>query len=93
MSKYKVLFHKKVMADLAQIELYYSQISTTITDQFFQSFFVTLDIVEQRPDLFQERYRTIRIANLHTFPYGIHYKITDDEIIILRILHFKQYHR
>lgn len=90
MKTYVLLFREKATLDLEEIESYYDQISTKITNQFFEELRETLNIVEQEPYLFQERYKQVKIATLHRFPYGIHYTISNDRIVILRILHFKK---
>lgn len=73
------------------IQEYYNNISSLITDNFFEEFFYTTDFIEQDPDLFQVRYRGVRIAPLYRFPYGIHYRENGDRIIIYRVLHTKRY--
>lgn len=88
MKKYSLQFHIKATSDLQEIELYYDEISVKITKNFFEALSETLNFIEQDPNLFQERYKQIRIATLNKFPYGIHYKITNNNINILRIIHF-----
>jgi plasmid stabilization system protein ParE len=91
MSAFTIIFRTKAASDLEEIRLYYNNISTSITSNFFKEFFETLDFIKQSPTLFQERYREIRIAPFYKFPYGIHYKVKDSTIIIYRILHTKKY--
>jgi plasmid stabilization system protein ParE len=91
MSKYQLLFRQKAEFDLEEIQAYYHQFSLTVTRNFFTELFETLTYIEQNPTLFQERYRAIRIAPLYCFPYGIHYRVTDNKIIIYRVLHTRRY--
>ena len=70
---FELRFRIEAEIDLADIRDYYNKISSTITDNFFNEFFDTLEYIKQEPQLFQERYRSIRIAPLYKFPYGIHY--------------------
>ncbi len=88
---YQLIFRQEAEKDLIDIETYYDNISITLTKRFFTEFFETLDFIEQEPQLFQVRYRQIRIAPLYQFPYGIHYKITKNKITIFRVLHTKRY--
>jgi hypothetical protein len=50
-----------------------------------------MDFIESEPQLFQVRYRGIRIAPLYLFPYGIHYKETQNKVVVYRVLHTKRY--
>lgn len=88
---YKLIFRTEAEKDLEEIQDYYNKISSSITSNFFKEFFETMDFIEGEPDLFQVRYRGIRIAPMYRFPYGIHYKEANSEIIIYRVLHTKRY--
>lgn len=88
---YELIFRTEAENDLEDIQDYYNKISPSITDNFFAEFFETMDFIEDEPELFQVRYREIRIAPLQRFPYGIHYKETGNKIIIYRVLHTKRY--
>jgi len=87
----QLVFRKSADWDLEDIQDYYNKRSPSITDEFFVEFFETMDFIQDNPQLFQVRYREIRIAPLHKFPYGVHYKETGDKIIIYRVLHTKRY--
>ena len=88
---YEIRFRLEAYVDLEEIESYYSEISLSIVSMFFKEFSKTLNFIERQPNIFQERYRKIRIAHLYKFPYGIHYKITDNVVTVYRILHTKRY--
>ncbi|GAL70397.1 hypothetical protein JCM19302_3519 [Jejuia pallidilutea] len=42
------------------------------------------------PELFQVRYKKVRIVSLEYFNYSIHYTVFRNEIIVLRILNQNQ---
>lgn len=65
---FEVIFRVEAKRDLADIETYYDKISEKITAKFFHEFFYTLQFIERTPELFQERYRGIRIAPYTVFP-------------------------
>jgi len=88
---YNLIFRTNAEKDLDDIQDYYNKINPAITDNFFSEFFETMDFIESEPKLYQVRYRGIRIAPMHRFPYGIHYKETDLEIVVYRVLHTKRY--
>lgn len=86
-----LFFRREAEIDLTDIEDYYTEVSIKIRNGFFDEFFRTINFIEQNPKLYQVRYREIRIAPLYRFPYGIHYRITDEKVIIFRVLHTKRY--
>ncbi|GAA3977893.1 type II toxin-antitoxin system RelE/ParE family toxin [Mucilaginibacter dorajii] len=88
---YEVIFRLKAEKDLEDIQDYYNKILSTLTDKFFLEFFGTMKFVEREPQIFQVRYRGIRIAPLYQFPYGIHYKEAKNKIVVYRVLHTKRY--
>lgn len=88
---YELVFRIEARTDLEDIQDYYNKILPSITDNFFKEFFEAMDFIETEPQLFQTRYRGIRIAPLHRFPYGIHYKEAGNKIIVYRVLHTKRY--
>ncbi|MFI5159084.1 MAG: type II toxin-antitoxin system RelE/ParE family toxin [Sphingobacteriales bacterium] len=88
---YELSFRAEAEKDLEDIQDYYNKILPAITDNFFVEFFEIMDFKGGGPELFQVRYRGIRIAPLMRFPYGIHYKETRNKIIIYRVLHTKRY--
>ncbi|RVT99987.1 type II toxin-antitoxin system RelE/ParE family toxin [Mucilaginibacter limnophilus] len=90
---YQLIFTVEAERDLEDIQDYYNKISRAITDDFFEEFFYTTDFIEQEPQLFQVRYRGIRIAPLYRFPYGIHYRENGNRIVVYRVLHTKRYFR
>jgi plasmid stabilization system protein ParE len=88
---YNLIFRTNAEKDLDDIQDYYNKINPTITDNFFSDFFETMDFIEGEAKLYQVRYRGIRIAPMHRFPFGIHYKETALEIVVYRVLHTKRY--
>jgi plasmid stabilization system protein ParE len=88
---YNLRFRVEAERDLEDIQDYYNKINPIIIDNFFVEFFETMDFIEDEPKLYQVRYRGIRIAPLHRFPFGIHYRETENDITIYRVLHTKRY--
>lgn len=88
---YEIIFRLNAEKDLEDIQDYYNKILPAITDNFFKEFFATIKFIESSPQLFQVRYREIRIAPLYRFPYGIHYKEIGNKIVVYRVLHTKRY--
>jgi plasmid stabilization system protein ParE len=90
---HEFIFRREATWDLSDIEDYYNKIRPSLADQFFEEFFRTMDFIEDEPELYQVRYRGIRIAPMQRFPYGIHYRETENQLIIYRVLHTKRFFR
>ena len=87
----ETIFRAEAERDLIDVQDYYNKILPSLTEKFFVEFFETMKFIEDAPQLFQVRYRGIRIAPLYRFPYGIHYKESKSKIVIYRVLHTKRY--
>lgn len=46
--------------------------------------------ISKNPEIFQKRYREIKIVFMKRFPYGIHYTLEDEIIYVHAILHMKR---
>lgn len=57
---------------------------------FLDDLIKQLKRISSMPELFQVRYRKIRIVSFEYFNYSIHYTIYRNKIIVLRVLNKKQ---
>lgn len=88
---YQLVFTPKSDQDLTKIKIWYDGISINLTKELFFEISKELKIIKKEPLLYQTRYKSIRIAFIDRFEYGIHFVVDNNVIIILRILHNKQY--
>jgi plasmid stabilization system protein ParE len=88
---YQLVFTAKADQDLTKIKIWYNGISIKLTQELFSELGKELNTIKKEPLLYQTRYKTIRIAFIVRFEYGIHFVVKNDTIVILRILHNKQY--
>jgi len=72
---------------------YYRNISEEIAVKFHKEFWFKIDYIKEYPLHHSIRYRNIRIANLSVFPIGIHFIIDGNVILVLKILHHKQFYK
>lgn len=87
----KLSFQDGSLVDYWEGYNFYHKISPQLSQKFYQDFWDSIGKVKVNPMQFQERYRKIRIAFLNRFPFGIHYLIKDDRIIVLKILHTRRF--
>lgn len=59
-------------------------------DDFIEDLLDQIRIIRAMPKAFQIRYKKVRIVNLESFQYSIHYTIFRNKVIILRILNQSQ---
>lgn len=88
---YQLVFTSSADGDLNKIKIWYDNISPILTDDLFSELSEEFKIIKKSPQIYQTRYREIRIAFLKRFEYGVHFIVEGKRIIILRILHNKQY--
>lgn len=88
---YKLVFTSSTDHDLNKIKVWYDQINPELTNNLLVNFGKKLDRIKENPFLYELRYRDIRVGFIDRFEYGIHFIIKEDQIIIFRMLHTKQY--
>ena len=80
----------------AKLELYKAQCYFKLANretEFLDDLINQLLLMISMPRAFQERYNAIRIIKFEHFNYSIHYKLRDDNsIIVYRILNQNQYY-
>jgi toxin ParE1/3/4 len=76
--------------DLDTIHDWYSLHNETAFKKFDHAFEVELKSILSNPHQFQIIHKTIRRAILKKFPYSIFYRIIDDKVIILSVIHHKR---
>ncbi|MDT0687963.1 type II toxin-antitoxin system RelE/ParE family toxin [Autumnicola psychrophila] len=85
---YKVLISKEAEIELATAECYFRV--RNLHRDFLNDFKRQLEFLENTPASFQKKYREVRIVNFNQFNYSIHYVISEDKVLLLRILNQRQ---
>lgn len=81
-----------LVAEEAQLDIvyaynWYENIRTGLGEDFELCVFATLNQVQRSPLLFQIRYENIRVAFTERFPYGIHFSLENETIIVIGVYH------
>jgi hypothetical protein len=86
------MIYKIVIIDEAKFEYkesfnWYKNIHPNLAKKFLSSFKTSLKLIKNNPLLFQIRYDDVRVIMLDVFPYLIHFRIINNQIIIQSIVH------
>jgi plasmid stabilization system protein ParE len=84
---YQLFFEQDAKTDIASVADWYRDLVDGLESEFLSSLKTSLDKLEANPYQYQVRFRDIRTVLLHKFPYQIFYKIFEDKIIILGVVH------
>lgn len=87
---YKISTSPKVKNSVDLALFWYKEISTKVAKKFEKELRKTYSYIEKNPYQFQVRYDNIRIAFLKKFPFGIHYVVTNNTIVVLSVFHTSQ---
>lgn len=67
--------------------LWYNEVDHILADRFESELSQAMNSIIDNPNKYQIRYKSIRIKFLESFPYGIHYVVEHETILVLGIIH------
>lgn len=82
---YKLQFVKEALFDIEDIVLWYEEQRIGLSYDFELCLEAGIDTILRNPDAFQKKYKNIKIRFISRFPYGIHYRLEESEIIVLGV--------
>ncbi|MGB0918446.1 MAG: type II toxin-antitoxin system RelE/ParE family toxin [Flavobacteriales bacterium] len=85
--KYKLHFTQAAKYDSKKAHKWYEEIRKGLGDRFRKELTSATNHLRQDPSSIQTRYRDVRIIFLKVFPYGVHYRIVENQVHILAVLH------
>lgn len=80
-------FTKEALHDLEEILLWYEEQRLGLSYDFELCLEAGLFEINRNPQSFQKRYKKVKIKFIKRFPYGIHYLINLESIIIVGVFH------
>lgn len=81
---FHVTFSIEADRGLKKAECFYDAMDKKI--EFLADFEEHIEFLERNPNLFQIRYRNVRIAHSKIFPFSLHYNVIDDVVTVLNII-------
>lgn len=86
MSKEFILSDEAVL-DIEEAFLWYAKIDSNIADKFEANLHTIFKNIRLYPEGFQKRYKNVRVKFLKKFPYGVHYIMQNNSIIVVGVFH------
>jgi plasmid stabilization system protein ParE len=83
----QIQFTKEALFDIEEITLWYEDQREGLSFDFELCLEVGINEIQRTPSAFQKRYKQVKIRFINRFPYGIHYIIKNEIIIIVAVFH------
>jgi toxin ParE1/3/4 len=90
---WRVIVRPKAEADLRETAHWYESRRPSLGGQFLDEISEALHLLEYTPERQPLYYRGFRRMQTHRFHYKIFYRIEDNDVIVVRVLHPKRDHR
>lgn len=84
---YKIIIVDEAKIDFKESINWYKDINPKLAHRFILSFKESLVVIKNDPFHFQIRYDDVRIIMLTSFPFLIHFTVTENVIIIKAVFH------
>ena len=84
---YSITIAEAAEEDVRQAYLWYEKQQENLGARFEKHFSEAVKSIRNNPLQSQIKYKTIRVFYLEKFPYGIHFRITDQNIVIVAVFH------
>jgi len=83
---YKLIIKTGAELDLNEALKWYEEQKIGLASELYTEIDLAIKRIEEAPELFQIRYRNVRIVFTERFPYGVHYTIEDDKVFVHAIM-------
>lgn len=89
-SNYFLSISEAAELDIREAFLWYEDQKDNLGLTFEKHISKTIQTIQKNPLKIQIRYNQTRVAFLKKFPYGLHFNVFDNEIIIVAVFHTSQ---
>jgi toxin ParE1/3/4 len=84
---YELIISQTAETDLREAFLWYESQQVNLGFIFEKYFSKAIEKIQKKPLQTQIRYKEIRVAFLKKFPFGIHFTIIANQILIIAVFH------
>jgi hypothetical protein len=85
MSTFELVLSSDAVNDIDQAVDYYNGLSDGLGFEFTDTIDRYFSKIQQLPSASAIRYDEVRVKPIDTFPFTIHYTVTESQIVILRV--------
>jgi hypothetical protein len=87
---FKIIVKPIVFLDIDEAVNFYAQQSVPLAKRFYHTVISRIEHIQKNPVSYGFVHATVRSARVPHFPFRIFFLISDEQIIILGIAHFKR---
>ena len=80
-------FTREAILDIEDIIIWYEEQREGLSFDFELCLEAGISEIVRLPNAFQKKYKNVKVLFIQRFPYGIHYIVKPDQIIIIGIFH------
>jgi plasmid stabilization system protein ParE len=84
---YAIEISEAAEADLRDAFLWYEKEAPELGIKFEKQILIAFQYIQKNPLKVQIKYRDVRVDFAKKFPFGIHFKISDNVIIVIAVFH------
>lgn len=83
---YKLILKTGAELDINEALEWYEEQKIGLASELYVEIDNAIKRIEEKPELFQIRYRNVRIVFTERFPYGVHYTIEKDKVFVHAVM-------
>lgn len=87
---YTVYLSKEAELDLIEAQTWYEFQREKLGAELILCVEEALSSIAGNPNLYQKRYKNLRVAYISRFPYGIHYLVEGNSVLVQGIFHMSR---
>ena len=84
---YSITIAETAEDDVRKAYLWYEEHLENLGDRFKKHFSKAVESIRDNPFKTQVRYETTRVFFLKKFPYGLHFRVSGNNILIVAVFH------
>ncbi len=89
----RLTFRPQARTELLEVRRWYDERRPGLGAEFGQEADRALELLRRTPEAFQRINGDIRRVRLQRFPYSIYFRILDDEVVVLAVMHGRRHPR
>lgn len=87
---YTLFLAKVAKHEITEAFLWYEEKQGNLGFRFEEQITDLIENIRTNPQIYQVRYRDVRVAFMRKFPYGVHFKIIGSQVIVIGVYHTSQ---